>query len=824
MTDGGGATVLVVEDDPTISDLLSYNLERAGYSVLQEGTGRGALERSMDPHLAVDLILMDLMLPGLDGMAASREIRRRRPQLPIIMLTARAERETLLEGFAAGADDYITKPFDVDELLARIGARIKNRRDRKESSPATPSDAVEAGTVRLDPNTHKLRTALGEVTLSPKEHDLFALWPSFPPQGDSGECLAPDLPSRLPISGCAHPATAQVPGQIARRYLNRDHPWGRLPLGHPDDRNRRGCRKRELMSRIGRRLLLVILLVTAVAVSIPAVATGRFVAKELDAQEERSALSRAGLTAAALNRVSADSAPGDPVTSLYNLEWMRGVVEEAGSTTNVRISVFGKDGTLLANSLTDALHEPTIPPQPEITAALTGRPSVSRRDAPGLDEIWLYAAIPLDQGNSPWSSGALRIAIPAHQDSAARADLWRLPLLIGIILLLPATLLAYRFSRRLLEPVEHLVAMSQEVAGGDITYRVGTAGREDELAHLSRSLNSMMDNIQGRMDKLISAEEETAGILAAMTDGVLVLDESGQVIDVNQAATRMLETTSAALKGSSIVHRARAFPALGLIERARNEGIVVNERVEMPGNRHLVVQSMRLTPSPGRKPRILLVFRDETDRIRIENMRRDFVTNVSHELKTPLSGLSLLTNTLRHAIDEDPEAARRFVDRLTAETDRLNALANDLLTLSQLDEQGEPDAESRDLVDFSTLVAETAESLREKSTEKGLGLEVETEEGMNVIGDRIELHQLVRNLLDNAVRYTDKGGKVSVRLEGKFGQSRSGAGGTEAGAQVVLTVEDTGVGIPTTTWTECSNASTEWTRPALETRGAQAWG
>jgi len=180
MTDGGGATVLVVEDDPTISDLLSYNLERAGYRVLQEGTGRGALERSMDPHLAVDLILMDLMLPGLDGMAASREIRRRRPQLPIIMLTARAERETLLEGFAAGADDYITKPFDVDELLARIGARIKNRRDRKESSPATPSDAVEAGTVRLDPNTHKLRTALGEVTLSPKEHDLFALLASFP--------------------------------------------------------------------------------------------------------------------------------------------------------------------------------------------------------------------------------------------------------------------------------------------------------------------------------------------------------------------------------------------------------------------------------------------------------------------------------------------------------------------------------------------------------------------------------------------------------------------------------------------------------------------
>src|SRR5680860_1747911 len=104
MTDGGGATVLVVEDDPTISDLLSYNLERAGYRVLQEGTGRGALERSMEPHLAVDLILMDLMLPGLDGMAASRDIRRHRLQLPIIMFTARAQRADLLDELAAVSD------------------------------------------------------------------------------------------------------------------------------------------------------------------------------------------------------------------------------------------------------------------------------------------------------------------------------------------------------------------------------------------------------------------------------------------------------------------------------------------------------------------------------------------------------------------------------------------------------------------------------------------------------------------------------------------------------------------------------------------------
>ncbi len=115
--------ILLVEDDPTISDLVAYNLRRAGYDVLQEHNGRAGLETALTQ--AVDLVLMDLMLPGLDGMAASREIVRRKPSLPIIMLTARSERETILEGFDVGADDYITKPFDLDVLLARIQARLR---------------------------------------------------------------------------------------------------------------------------------------------------------------------------------------------------------------------------------------------------------------------------------------------------------------------------------------------------------------------------------------------------------------------------------------------------------------------------------------------------------------------------------------------------------------------------------------------------------------------------------------------------------------------------------------------------------------------------
>jgi two-component system alkaline phosphatase synthesis response regulator PhoP len=171
--------ILLVEDDPTISDLVAYNLRRAGYDVLQESNGRAGVQAALAE--SVDLVLMDLMLPALDGMAASREIVRRKPDLPIIMLTARSERETMLEGFGLGADDYITKPFDLDLLLARIQARLR----RAPSGIPVTQNAGEGSTIGtgdlvLDRDARVIRTPRGEVALNLKEFDLLELLLSRP--------------------------------------------------------------------------------------------------------------------------------------------------------------------------------------------------------------------------------------------------------------------------------------------------------------------------------------------------------------------------------------------------------------------------------------------------------------------------------------------------------------------------------------------------------------------------------------------------------------------------------------------------------------------
>ncbi|MCX8032444.1 MAG: response regulator transcription factor [Thermoleophilia bacterium] len=170
--------ILLVEDDRTIAELLAYNLRRAGYEVLQEYDGQSGLQTALSAD--IDLVLLDLMLPRLDGIVVSREIARRKPDLPVIMLTARSERETVLEGFASGADDYITKPFDLEILLARIQARLRRAPVGAPLAVETPGAALSVGDLVLDREGRTAGTTRGQVTLNPKEYELLELLLSRP--------------------------------------------------------------------------------------------------------------------------------------------------------------------------------------------------------------------------------------------------------------------------------------------------------------------------------------------------------------------------------------------------------------------------------------------------------------------------------------------------------------------------------------------------------------------------------------------------------------------------------------------------------------------
>lgn len=184
LTDGTGdgsmsrPCILLVEDDVTISTLVTYALRRAGYEVMAEADGRSGLEAAL--RCPIDVAIVDIMLPQLDGLAISRTLAQRKPGLPLILLTARSDKGTVLEGFEAGADDYVTKPFDIDELLARVAARLRRVGVLEEGSASAAAPLGPIHGVRVDRNTHTFFSGDRAVSLRPKEFNLLEMLLSNP--------------------------------------------------------------------------------------------------------------------------------------------------------------------------------------------------------------------------------------------------------------------------------------------------------------------------------------------------------------------------------------------------------------------------------------------------------------------------------------------------------------------------------------------------------------------------------------------------------------------------------------------------------------------
>jgi len=161
-----GQTILIVEDDATIARFVELELQHAGYTVLRAGDGPTAIDLFLDND--IDLVILDLMLPGIDGIDVARHIRKRGSEVPILMLTARAETRDVVAGFEAGADDYLRKPFEIPELMSRVRALLK-----RTSPPAAPSH-IEASGVSIDTDRRVATRHGEEIDLTAKEFDLLA--------------------------------------------------------------------------------------------------------------------------------------------------------------------------------------------------------------------------------------------------------------------------------------------------------------------------------------------------------------------------------------------------------------------------------------------------------------------------------------------------------------------------------------------------------------------------------------------------------------------------------------------------------------------------
>jgi two-component system sensor histidine kinase SenX3 len=319
------------------------------------------------------------------------------------------------------------------------------------------------------------------------------------------------------------------------------------------------------------------------------------------------------------------------------------------------------------------------------------------------------------------------------------------------------------------------------------------SGRVEDLERDGRATARQADRLASEL-----AARDT--VLSAMTEGVVLFDADGDVAYANEAARGILgrrfgsvrELTPSVLRDAVLAARepaqsrtdGRQWSMLARIQDqdhpkpASGDGADPDE----PTVRHF--ESVRgsveatIVPSSPRGTLIVLA-RDVSSAGRVERLRRDFVANASHELKTPVASILAIAETLRHAADSDPAARERFLALLEEEANRLSRLVRDLLELSRL--EGEPRPPERVRLD-RVLVAE-AERLRGRAEAAGLSLTVDPVQPAEVLGSPADLGLLIHNLLDNAVRYTESGGRIRASLVGEPDAS-------------VIRVEDSGIGIP----------------------------
>ena len=297
-----------------------------------------------------------------------------------------------------------------------------------------------------------------------------------------------------------------------------------------------------------------------------------------------------------------------------------------------------------------------------------------------------------------------------------------------------------------------------------------------ELGGLSSAINIQRSTFNVQLSTSNAERSRLSTILEQLTDAVLIADADGRVQFANPAAEKLFGSP---LAGRSVVEAIRRPQLADAWRRCRETGEAQTESVEVVGSRHFL--QLIVVPDRDTRGGTLLLVQDLTRVRRLETVRRDFISNLSHELRTPLASLKALTETLQGGALTDEEAAPRFLGRIVTEVDALTQMAQELLDLSKI-ESGQVELVLR-RVEPMSLLKSACERMRVQAERAGVNLIVEAATPPQVQADASRLEQVLVNLIHNAVKFTRRGGTVTLSAS------------EEEGA-VVFAVRDTGVGIP----------------------------
>ena len=455
-------------------------------------------------------------------------------------------------------------------------------------------------------------------------------------------------------------------------------------------------------------------------------------------------------------------------------------VHEIGDDSGLRVTLIRGDGSVIADSArTDrqigAMENHAE--RPEVREALARGQGVAVRHSDTTGDTYVYAARTLT--DSRGELFVLRLAQPLEELQALRGRLAVAMLLAALAAGVAILITSLWIDRQLFHPLARLISEARDLVGGRL--RRVQVPEEDQLASVALALNRLAETAEIQFAAVRDERDHLKAILSSMSEGVLVVGADGRARLANPAFHRLFQIQGEEVTGRQVLEIIRQPGLARLVDDTLRLGEGQSGQIEIhvPERRTLLLASAALA---GGERGAVVVARDTTELTRLADMRRDFVANVSHELKTPLTAIRGYAETLRDGALEEPATAQRFTDRILAGCQRLQELLDDLLTLSRL-ESGAPQPSEREPVELAAVIHRAAELLADAAREKKVRIDLDLDDVPAVGGDPDGIERLVVNLLDNAVKYNRPDGTVGVRLAQDDGNA-------------VLEVSDTGIGIP----------------------------
>jgi two-component system, OmpR family, phosphate regulon sensor histidine kinase PhoR len=453
--------------------------------------------------------------------------------------------------------------------------------------------------------------------------------------------------------------------------------------------------------------------------------------------------------------------------------------------TGARVTIIDDSGRVLGDSDESSYIMDNHLNRPEIQDAMISDVGSSVRLSRTLSENFFYLAIAINRPKKIF----LRLSMPLNEIETEINKI-RMKIVIASLASLLAVIFIGLFqTKRITKSIEEITSFSKEVAAGNFKKRLFLSGK-DELGELGRNISDMAQQLNIRLKQSEEEKQKVEAILKNMSDGLILTDTKGKIILSNSAFKNLfgLETQ---IEGKTLMEILRKAELIDVIEDVvkNKKRISLEFGINYPGELYLMTTASPFTIK-GEVSGAVLTFHDITRLKRLEEIRKDFVANVSHEIKTPITAIKGFAETLLEGAIEDKENARKFLETIKNHSERLNSLVTDLLTLSKI-ELGDVKIEKTD-INLSEVIEAVFTTLKDEAYSKGLYLKKQIDSEIREIkADRNRLIQILINLVDNGIKFTEEGG-VTVRVRSEKLKVKNG----EERNFVTISIEDTGMGIP----------------------------